>query len=239
VTVDVTGFVRDLLKPRQLCDPFMAVLESFDQSNMFSALAVRKSLATVIVSDLHLLQRNFSRHSVSEFATAQTLRSVASTMKPTPLQQELLRHSEDEFRHSKMFRALANSLTQYSGFQDPENYEWILENDREFVKSYSGDVIEFVCDVLAAEIRTYFFLSGYVHALEQDKSAPAAKIDRVLRPVLDDECRHVRYTAAYINDWMEGGEHDLGISLQRSFRHYEKNSWIEIATTAQVMAERI
>jgi hypothetical protein len=237
--VDVTGFVRDLLKPRQLCDPFSAVLESFDQSKMFGVLAVRQSLATIIVSDLHLLQCKFSRHSVSEFATAQTLQSVASTMKPTPLQQEFLRHSEDEFRHSKMFRALANSLTQYSGFRDPENYEWILENDRQFVETYSGDVVEFVCDVLAAEIRTYFFLSGYVHALAQDKSAPTSTIERVLRLVLSDECRHVRYTAAHINDWMETGEQDLGIPLQRSFRHYEKNSWIEIAATAQIMVERI
>ena len=94
-----------------------------------------------------------------------------------------------------------------------------------------------MCNLFAAEVRTYSFLSGYIDVLDNQSSDYAPKIRKVLQQILKDECRHVGYTGRYINRWMSEGL-DLSMSLRDSFKAYDRNSWVEIAATAQFFFER-
>ena len=233
----IVRLLQGVLKCDALNVNFVGALEKIDSDCPSFSIKLRGSLAHVAIATPALLQRNFSRHAVGELATSQTLQSVANTLKPIALRNEMLVHAQDELRHSKMFEALAKGIADRTGEMDRESYDWILENDRRFVENYNGDVIEFVCNVFAAEVRTYSFISGYVSALGEQGSVHGVKTTRVLRRVLVDECRHISYTAAYINRWIEEGV-DLDASLRRSFVAFDRNSWIEVAETARFLHER-
>jgi hypothetical protein len=230
----IAALVRQLLKDEKLSGAFLSALDVIDRASATSSISLRQPLARIVVSNRVLLQRNFRRHSVGERATSETLQGVAATLKPIPLRDEMLAHSEDEMRHSKLFAALADRLEKTTGVADQENYDWILENDRKFVEQYNGDVVQFLCDVLASEVRTYSFIAGYLDALEQDPADDARRITAVLQRVLEDECRHVGYAARYISKWMGEGL-DLTTSMQRSFENFDRNSWVEVASTAQFL----
>ncbi len=88
-------------------------------------------------------------------------------MNETALRQALISHSSDELRHCRMFAALSKNLdgSGDASNQDAPDHNWILEEDRRFVEGYNGDVVEFVCDLFAGEVRTHSFLTGYLDAL--------------------------------------------------------------------------
>lgn len=233
----IIELLRGILKPDALCASFMSALDQIDRLSVSSAVALRRPLGRIVAANLDLMQRNFRRHSVGELATSQTLQGIAATMKPIALRDELVTHARDEMRHSKMFAALANELARTTGREDREDYGWVLENDRKFVERYNGDVILFICDVLASEVRTYSFVSSYVEALDENGSDLARRAAKVLRRILQDECRHVGYTARYISGWMSDGL-DLSAPLRRSFENFDRNSWVEVAATAQFLYRR-
>ncbi len=231
--------VRESVENKRLCRSFVKLLEQLDAIPFSSATSLRDRLARLSVSDAAHLRQNFERHSVAEKATSQTLSAVAGTLKPTTLKDEMLDHAKDEMRHSRMFAALAESISRGSVDDPSANYDfdWILEHDRKFVERYNGDVIDFVCDLFAGEVRTFSFVASYIEALSENDSALASKANRALRAILEDERRHIRYTALHIDDWIERGL-DLELPLKRSFRNFDRNSWIEIAETARMYYER-
>lgn len=232
----IAPLTKEVLNSSPVSELFLEALDGIDRASACSSLAVRNSLASLIVANPTILRRNFRRHSYGELATSRTLEGVASKMKPTQLRDHLLKHAADESRHSRVFRALADSLARISGVVDDEDYDWILQDDRRFVEQYNGDVVEFVCDVFAAEVRTYSFLKGYLDALADRPSGYEQKTRRVLAQVLQDERRHIAYTAGYINQWMGDGL-DLAPSLERSIKGFDRNSWVDVAVNAQLLSE--
>jgi hypothetical protein len=220
-----------------LSRPFTQVLEKVDHLSISPALALREPLAKVAVSNPRFLQRNFSRHSIGELATSMTLDGIAAKLKPGELRDQMVIHAKDELRHSKMFRALADGLGRVTGTTEYANYDAIIENDQRFLRNYTGDVISFVCDLFAGEVRTYSFVSGYVKALSQESGGYGDKAGRVLAQVLEDECRHVNYTASYLSRWMDEGL-PLSDSITRSFKQFDQNSWLDVAETAEFFAKR-
>ena len=228
---------RSTMHPAELCGEFSRILEQLDQAAFSSAYKIRSPLADLAVDDPVLLSRNFKQHAFNELATAQTLEAIATKTKPTPLREEMERHADDEYRHHRMFKAIAKDILQAdecsspSDEADEESYEWILENDRNFVANYNGDIVEFLCDVFAGEARTHVVLSGYLNAL-QSRGLRFKKICHTLGKVLEDENRHVGYSARYLNEWMLGGL-DLEASLKRSFGNFNRLSWMEIASVSQ------
>jgi len=236
-TMTVLGLVLEILGSCKVEDSFRRALDRVDGLAVSPAMQIRQSIAKLVASDLALLQRNFRRHSFGELATSQTLQSIASTLKPTSLREEMLAHADDELRHSKLFSALAKSLQQSTGYTDCEDFSWILDDDRRFVENYAGDIVEFICNVFAAEVRSHSFVTSYITALRADDSAQAKRICKVLARILDDEGRHIGYTGRYINQWMASNL-DLAESLERSFKAFDRNSWVDIAGTAQFFYER-
>ena len=233
----VGELVRDLIPASSICSALAEALTRIDYvGNTSSSLLIRPVLAKLVVSNPLLLQRNFSRHSAAELATSQTLQSIAQTMKSTQLRQDLIDHSADEMRHSRMFGALAHNIHRSTGETCSENYDWTLANDRHFVETYSGDVIDFVCDLFAGEVRTHHFLATYIDALACAPNTTSDRTLKVLQQVLEDERRHIRYTAGYINQWMLDGLELTSYLLER-FRAFDKNSWIDVAATARFFYE--
>jgi len=224
--------VRQLLLGECICDAFEDALVEASAATKCSSFVLREPLAIVAVSHPALLHRNCRRHSVSELATAKTLRAIAATLKPTKLRDALLKHAQDEYRHARIFRGLARYLGKLTEQTDVTDYQWILDNDAYFVAHYNGDVTNFICDLFAGEFRTYRFLTTYVAALSDKTGNYAPKLRNAFIAVLDDEHRHLAYTAHYLNDWMRSGI-QLKDSLVRGFRAYDQNSWIEVSATAE------
>jgi hypothetical protein len=235
--MDFASFVRSSVTDEiPLNASFIDALHRMDDIAISPALQIREGLASIVVSTPALLRRNFRRHSVGELATSKTLDAVAASLKPTALKSQLILHANDEQRHSNIFGALADKLAEYVG-GDERNYEAILEEDRRFVEGYTGDIVEFICDLFAGEVRTCSFLLGYVRALEGKKPVYAPKVESILKAIIEDERRHISYTATYINEWMGGGL-DLQRSLQRGFSNFDRTSWADVVETAEFFVQR-
>jgi rubrerythrin len=237
MSVKVARLVRDLLNHSSLTQVFSDALEKVDSSSATSSFSLRVPLAQLVVLDPCLLQRNFYRHAAAEMATSETLKGVAHGLKQTSLRRELVDHAADEQRHSRMFAALADGLSGWTATAERDRFGWIVEDDRKFVDSYTGDVVEFICNLFAGESRTYAFLSAYLTALNESRPVYGDKIQRVLEQILADERRHIDYTARYLNRWMEEGA-DLMTSIQTSFKGFDRNSWVDVITTAEYFAGR-
>lgn len=229
--------VESLFSESELNPAFRSAIERADSLSISPSLTIRKPICRIVIATPSLLERNFRRHSVGELASAQTLQAVASTVKQSDLRGDLLTHCEDEMRHSRMFAALADHVDVGPERSLNEDYEWILENDRRFVEKYNGNIAGFICDMFAGEVRTYSFISGYIESLAADGSPLSKKLNAVLTRILEDESRHIRYTGQYINGWMQEGL-DLRPSILRSFEGFDRNSWVEVAATAEFFYKR-
>jgi len=236
------GTIGDLInstacdRGARLSGEFLDALSAIDASGFSPAHPIRSAIAVAVVGDPELFVRSFRRHGVAELATSQTLDAVAATLKPTELKVAILAHAEDERRHSRMFAALANRAAPFAACGDDDN-EWVLDIDRRFVETYNGDVIEFVSDLVAGEVRSFFYLQSYVEAIESARPAYAAKADTVLRQIIEDERRHIGYTAGYLDEWLRGGL-DIRPSMAASFRNFDVVTWADVAATARHFMDR-
>jgi hypothetical protein len=213
----------------------MDTLNDVERNGFSPAHSIRKSVADLIITNPKLLEKTFRRHSIGEKATAETLESVSAWLKPVPMKSALVSHANDEMKHHRIFGALADKLIEYN--EEKVSFEWIVENDRYFVENFSGDIVDFICDLFAGEVRSFYFINSYLEVLDSKSCAYADKIAPALRRIVDDECRHIGYTGAYLNEWMREGL-DLSPAVQKSFRIFDKSGWIDVAAAAEFFMEQ-
>jgi len=211
-----------------LSEDFTNALREISERGFAPSGPVRTALAQEIVINPALRSHKFRRHAVAEKANAWTLGQIGSLLKPGELRTKMHDHAADEYKHFQIFEALSE-INEYPSTHD---FDFLLEKEKSFVASFDGDIVGFICDTLAAEVRTYFSLSAYVEPLRFLETQVQRKYNKALTKVLDDEARHIRYTAHYIDKWFRDGL-ELSPQLQQSFEVYDSSDWSDVRDTAE------
>ena len=219
---------------RQLSESFLEALDAVDESGFAPSGPVRLAVAAETIRRPRLRGHKFRRHSMAEKANSWTLGQVAERIKEPVLRSRLLEHASEEMNHCYIFHSLAD--LGRSPQDCIEDFSWLLEKEKEFMAGFDGDVIGFICDTHAAEVRTYFSLHAYLEPLvilpEKERRQHTSAINRVL----DDEARHIRYTAYQIDDWIRQGL-DLRPRIQEAFAVYNLSDWQDVTLTAEFVAK--
>lgn len=139
---------------------------------------------------------------------------------------ELLRaHARDEALHARWFRGLISPELRRSSREEYLKHARASAND--FLDVFDGNIPQFIVSTHVAEIRTFEKLTtlrryvGHLSSGTEDRDALAffGQVDRVLGRVIDDEKRHVDYTALLIKGYADANP-VVGAYLREAFIEY-------------------
>lgn len=231
-TFSISEDLRDLLVSHdiRIGGTYAALLDAQFAGKVAYNTPAMRGLVETLLSTPAMVAFNLLQNAVDEAKGGTRVRIIAERHASGQLRSNMLIHAEDEFRHARQFL----SLLRLTGLQTTNKYEGAAEEVQD-VFNFDDDLILFIARVHSIEIRSWTILRLYIDVLQAQVNSSLKSAIPVLSQILADEARHVAYTGAQLNLWLDEIP-GLFSQVQSCFSHTNDETWEDFARMARYLA---
>lgn len=195
--------------------------------------ALMDGLARTIFQSKTMMAYYLLHNSIDEAKGAARLRIIAERYADKELKQKMMRHYNDEMNHSAMFA----SLVPLTGFE-VEKDESIIEDEANKILDFDDDLKTFIFRVHSIEVRSWRLLKLHISIIDDSNESYMKEMRPTILRILDDEIRHVAYTASYVSQWLEE-DPTLSSVFTECIMHTNKETWEDLSNMAVFMRDKV
>jgi hypothetical protein len=214
-------------------EEYQDCIEKYLTSDLSFTSELMSGLAKTIFQSKKMMAYYLLHNSIDEAKGAARLRMIAGRYADEELKQKMMRHYYDEMNHSKLFA----SLIPLTGFEAEPYHEGISE-EVDKILDFDDNLKTFIFRVHSIEVRSWRLLLLHLQIIDQSHEAYMEEMRPTIQKILEDEMRHVSYTASYVSQWLHE-DPTLSNTFIECITHTNKETWEDLSSMASFMRDNV
>ncbi|PSV20611.1 GTPase [Photobacterium leiognathi subsp. mandapamensis] len=214
-------------------DEYKECIEKYLTADLSFTSELMEGLAKTIFRSKKMMAYYLLHNSIDEAKGAARLRLMANRYADEELKQKMLRHYNDEMNHSTMFASLI-PLTGYEAEVDDTGVEGELTK----ILDFDDNIKTFIFRVHSIEVRSWRLLLLHLKIIEGSNEQYMKDMQPTIQNILEDEMRHVSYTAQYVSQWLHQDPY-LSQSFINCITHTNRETWEDLSAMSNFMRDNV
>ncbi|MDW6004809.1 GTPase [Vibrio mangrovi] len=208
-------------------------IEKYLTSDLSFTSDLMSGLAKTIFQSKKMMAYYLLHNSIDEAKGAARLRMIAGRYADEELKQKMMRHYYDEMNHSKMFA----SLIPLTGFEAEPYHDGVAE-EIDKILDFDDNIKTFIFRVHSIEVRSWRLLLLHLKIIDESNAEYMEEMRPTIQRILEDEMRHVSYTASYVSQWLHE-DPELSNTFIECITHTNKETWEDLSSMAGFMRDNV